>query len=194
LIRQFERDENIWFDDGFWVQWCVLSFRMSQSQIETRECLVFLTKSAVECNKWDKTRLLNVLSKISQESPMKVDDWGSCYAKSRSYREVPFLLWLPSCYRGRIEREQLRWHHYMQKKWKTYHISVKRSMSWGIYRWCQSITSIECDVMWCDDCKGTTLALLRLPGRVRISHVPTDPRTSAVPCTLPSGSGLHHRY
>ena len=63
---------------------------------------------------------------------------------------VPFLLRLPGCYRGRMEREQLRWHHYMQKKWKACHISVKRSMSWGIYRWCQSITSIECDVMWCD--------------------------------------------
>jgi len=43
-------------------------------------------------------------------------------------------------------------------------------------------------------CKGTTLVLLRLPGRVRISHVFIDPWTSAVPCTLPSGTGLYHRY
>ena len=36
---------------------------MSQSQIETRECLVLLTKSAVECNKRGKTRLLIVSPK-----------------------------------------------------------------------------------------------------------------------------------
>jgi len=39
-------------------------------------------------------------------------------------------------------KEKLCWHHYMQKKWKVCYISVKRSMSWGIYRWCQSITLI----------------------------------------------------
>ena len=77
---------------------------------------------------------------------MKVDDWGSCYAKFRSYREVPFLLWLPSCYRGRMERKNYVhvtiWRRNEKVKWKTCHISVKRLMSWRIYRWCQSITSI----------------------------------------------------